>query len=319
MTAPARVALSGGGDNAELAPFGVGMEHVDELMVTIARELLSAGISLAFGGTLQPPDPAAPRTDGPNLTESLVEVARGWYRQERAPGPTASGSTAPEATWPLHGYLAWPNASALTRARQASLVGIASFEEVLPPGEDKARLDALSPTQDRLERALHYGRALTAMREKSTAETAVRVVMAGKVAGWAGALPGIAEELRCSFEAKKPVILLGGWGGAARLASDWFDRGGEPPGEFLLPPRGRARGNDDHRRLLELPAFASRLRAESDRLHACFAQAQARYAAQGPDGGIDRRLWDHLRTTTSTREAAQGVVEAVRQAVAAGA
>lgn len=76
MTARPRVALSAGGDKKELAPLGLGMEHVEELLVRMARRLLAEGHLLAFGGTLNKPDEA--------LTELLIDAALGWMHEQKA-------------------------------------------------------------------------------------------------------------------------------------------------------------------------------------------------------------------------------------------
>ena len=43
-----------------------------------------------------------------------------------------------------------------------------------------------------------------------------RIVLGGRVEGYKGTMPGIAEETRISLEAGQPVFVLGGFGGCAR-------------------------------------------------------------------------------------------------------
>ena len=57
---------------------------------------------------------------------------------------------------------------------------------------------------------------LTAMRNTMLSCTAARVVLGGRVEGYSGAMPGIAEETRLALEAGQPLYLLGGFGGCAR-------------------------------------------------------------------------------------------------------
>ena len=62
--------LSAGGDDKELARHGLGMEHVNEVMVRMSRQLLQSGHRLAYGGTLG--------VEKEELTENLIDAALGW-------------------------------------------------------------------------------------------------------------------------------------------------------------------------------------------------------------------------------------------------
>ena len=57
---------------------------------------------------------------------------------------------------------------------------------------------------------------LTAMRELMREQTDARLVLGGKLEGYKGAMPGIAEEALLAMKAKQPVFLVGGFGGCAR-------------------------------------------------------------------------------------------------------
>ena len=56
---------------------------------------------------------------------------------------------------------------------------------------------------------------LTAMREMMAQISNARIVLGGRVEKFKGKMPGIAEEALSSFKAKKPLFLLGGFGGCA--------------------------------------------------------------------------------------------------------
>ena len=61
-----------------------------------------------------------------------------------------------------------------------------------------------------------------------------RIVLGGKVSGWSGILPGVAEEVLCMLEAGKPVYVLGCFGGAAQRIGQAL-LGNEYPPELLKP------------------------------------------------------------------------------------
>lgn len=57
---------------------------------------------------------------------------------------------------------------------------------------------------------------LTAMRKTMCSETDARVALGGRVEDYKGRMPGVAEEVLLSLESRRPVFLLGGFGGCAR-------------------------------------------------------------------------------------------------------
>jgi hypothetical protein len=63
-------------------------------------------------------------------------------------------------------------------------------------------------------------RCLTKMRQNSTSAASARVAMGGKLDGYTGGVPGVAEEVLLTLQAGKPVYLLGAFGGATRAVID---------------------------------------------------------------------------------------------------
>lgn len=60
-------------------------------------------------------------------------------------------------------------------------------------------------------------RSLSAMRRYTAEIATARVVVGGKVAGFAGEMPGVAEEAAATLRAARPLYVAGGFGGAATL------------------------------------------------------------------------------------------------------
>jgi hypothetical protein len=59
------------------------------------------------------------------------------------------------------------------------------------------------------------------MRESMTAKIDARIVLGGRIDNFKGNMPGIAEETLGMINARKPVFVLGGFGGCARdIAED---------------------------------------------------------------------------------------------------
>ena len=127
---------------------------------------------------------------------------------------------------PLHGgtvavtdYLAWPVHIRMTSNELATfsaehepaahLVFLALDGGRLAR-EERLELHAREPHED------EWAKGLTAMRNVMRGDIRARIVLGGRVEGYKGTMPGIAEETRISLEAGQPVFVLGGFGGCAR-------------------------------------------------------------------------------------------------------
>jgi hypothetical protein len=180
-------------------------------MLRLATKLLRDGHRLGFGGTLG--------DSTKQLTKFLIDAAESWLDAESA---KRSDVTRHE-TWPLVNWSAWPQYTLISAEQRAELVGICHFVNVDPKGVRKASLDAALPNRQTDPRArLYAADALSAMRDQSTRETDLRIVWGGRIAGAAGWMAGILEEVAFSLAQDKPVLVLGGFGGCARLLADFL-------------------------------------------------------------------------------------------------
>jgi len=126
------IALSAGGADKELAPYGLGMEHIDELMVRVAKTLLAGGHRLSFGGTLGNAEQ--------DLTRYLIEAAQNWLDDASA---KKCDVTRPQ-TWPLVNYSAWPYYRFIDDEQRARLVGVCQFINIDPDGLPESELKRLA-------------------------------------------------------------------------------------------------------------------------------------------------------------------------------
>lgn len=118
-------------------------------------------------------------------------------------------------------YFAWP--IYLTKNKsiaswRASCVGVLDIQDVKPPMDlqEQAKYyhDFFKP--DIPERSYLWARSLTYMREKMISECDIRITACGKWTGYAGVMPGILEEVLIAIKKKKPLYLLGGFGGITK-------------------------------------------------------------------------------------------------------
>lgn len=258
----ALVALSAGGKPDELAAQGIGIEHVQELMVRLSMKLLRDGHRLAFGGVMSKNARDFVGRGQPSLTDALIDTARNWLDETSA---QQCDVNQPES-WPLTNYAAWPFYTEISGEQRAQLVGICRFIDVDPRWVEQAELDAMVENWQENPRARRYtADALTAMRDRSTLETDLRIVWGGAIAGAKGWMAGILEEVAFSLKHGKPVLILGGFGGCARLVADYLANANAPwPAELSLAACADAKRDE----LLT--------ESERDSLHQRFEQARER-------------------------------------------
>lgn len=185
-------------ESADMAVLGLAEEHLRDAMAEVARHLLALGARLIYGGDL--------RAYG--FTELLFElVAR--HRRDGDLGGERPGVVS-YLPWPVHNSKKASDIQALAH----DLAGIAEIHCLDRQGHeialDKLAREPRSPTDE------DWTDGLTAMRRVLTEAADARVVLGGRVTGYKGRMPGIAEEALFALKTGQPVFLLGGFGGCAR-------------------------------------------------------------------------------------------------------
>lgn len=209
------------GFNSDLGGLGMGREHFEEITLRVARCVVEVGGRIAFGGML--------RTSG--LTETLLTLVRTVVADDGRPE-----SKDPEAR--ILSYQRWPG---LTSVEQiASDAGICEYvlvESPLAPGE-RLRDD---PAIQSPERARAQAYAVSAMRQamssgghRTTAgrcapKLDARIIAGGLRTDFNGFMPGVLEEALYALEDRRPVFVLGGFGGAAAVLARALLQETSPP------------------------------------------------------------------------------------------
>jgi len=191
-----------------LDDLGLSDAHLMAAMELIARALLSKGATLAYGGDLRPG----------GITDFLTGLVRANNASQSAPFER------------IRNYLPWPKHLALGEkalAKQAKHLQVIR----VPPPQDlvKAKLvdPRAAPDKDSPQGAYAWARGMLAMRQAMTEAVDARVVMGGKLRAFTGRYPGIMEEVLLSLQARKPVFVMGGFGGAGQAVAELL-RGEEP-------------------------------------------------------------------------------------------
>jgi hypothetical protein len=211
-----KVALSISGAE-DLKRFGLRKSHLDSIFLELSRYLLVAGVRLAYGGHLKADGYTLRLAD--LLQDPIVEQLRGGPPPDQA---------APE----LLTYIAWPMLITVRdEARLGPLVEVvrctrpAGIDESVDPSF-VASPDLEIPSDSALHR-FAWARGLTVMRERQTSELGARIVVGGKIGapgdGYLGRMPGVLEEALLGIRNRRPVYLIGAFGGCARLVLDALD------------------------------------------------------------------------------------------------
>jgi hypothetical protein len=185
-----RVAISVS-ESSDLSRLGLTHLHLDLAVAELSRAIVIAGGVIVFGGAINL-----------GFTNIVLDEAERYGR-----------ATAFEHLVPYteHAHLQ-PDEM---RAYAASL-GVRSRVRLIDAdGIDHAVTDSANPNFAR--RDLDEPAALTAMRDLAARTTSARVIVGGRVAGFRGSIPGVAEEAAATVRAGKPLYIAGGFGGASTL------------------------------------------------------------------------------------------------------
>ncbi len=203
-------------DSDDAGQYGLSKAHFATLTDEIHLYLLLAGLKIAYGGALKGSFAGAS-----NFTVRLFELVRAYSKlAQGADASPLEGAVLNVAPWPL--WLDYGDAEWKLFAGK-----VANYEEGprpdVPWGDDEVFPPAAGGrvmSSDTPQRRYAWARGLTAMRAGITALSQARLVIGGRLAGFAGLVPGVAEEAWLSLTQKKPLYMAGGFGGAARAASD---------------------------------------------------------------------------------------------------
>ncbi len=222
----------------DLKRFGLRQAHLDAIFLELSRYLLVAGVRLAYGGHL----------GKKGYTDQLATLVRDPVIDQlrgRAPDDAAPAE--------LVNYLAWPMVPlARDEARLGPLVEVIRCER---PAEVTEVLDARFveapqvelPSDSAAER-FAWARGLAAMRARQTADVSARIVIGGRTGlSYRGRMPGVLEETLLTFRAKRPLYLVGAFGGCARLVLDALD--GAPRAELTSQFHSQRPHTDDVKKL----------------------------------------------------------------------
>lgn len=180
----------------ELINIGLSSSHLVKLSQDLARYLLTRGSTLIYGGDL--------RTNG--FTEFIFDEANALQARLQT-----------EHIY-LNNYIVWPiykDDTVDVKKWKAKYKHIARMVEMPPPKdiEDLIQSEESSIQLTGSQNLYVWSRCLTEMRKTMIENCHVRICAGGTHLGYKGKMPGVLEEILISINMKRPIYLLGGFGG----------------------------------------------------------------------------------------------------------
>jgi SLOG cluster2 len=216
---------------------GLGLGHLREMLLRLARPLVRQSASIAYGGSWE--------EKPENFTYDLLRLIADEEADNSLGGPDTNRSIGR-----LINYLAWPFSLEVTPQVEATWINICRIVRVTQAMAGISDSDAVpdAKAKDGSDRSLlQTAITLSAMRRLSTTgmeltpraapperipRLAARVILGGKLRGYSSFLPGIWEEALVTLEKERPLFVLGGFGGAAGLIADALLSNKPLPEEF---------------------------------------------------------------------------------------
>lgn len=179
----------------ELEYLGLSTHHLDDISIEIARYLIVNGATMLYGGDL--------RERG--FTRLFAELSFQYkYLSDKERR--------------FVNYFPFPNSKSVNINEKANFVKQQVEPVILDVPKHLGEIDTereYKPFADVNDRYI-FSECFADMRIRMAQDCDARIVLGGKQKGYLGYLPGIIEEAYYTLANKKPIYIIGGFGGAAK-------------------------------------------------------------------------------------------------------
>jgi len=219
---------------------GLGLEHLRDLLLQLARPILRTGASLAYAGNWL--------EDEGNFTFDLLRLISAEQEDNSLGGPDTNIQLGL-----LYNHSAWPHYLKVTARIEAQWINCCRIVRITQQMAGICDPDLVPDQEATTESArskFNGAICLSAMRRLTMSPLVLdipdapsilipaieaRIIMGGKVEGFSGFMPGLFEEALVTLEHNKPLFILGGFGGGAQILADGILRSsGNYPSELGL-------------------------------------------------------------------------------------
>lgn len=197
-------------EETELIKTGIRIDNLILLSQDLARHILSREAVLIYGGDLRPDGFTAFLLDEAEAIQSRLKSRKIYIKN----------------------YVSWPiylNKNDNLLNWQAKYKKVAKFEPCNLPTELIPK--KLYPLDTKIflppnivENQYLWSKSLSNMRDKMIKECDARICAGGKLIGYKGCMPGVLEEILIAIKHKKPLFLLGGFGGIVNYVCNAIEK-----------------------------------------------------------------------------------------------
>ena len=169
-------------------------EHLIQLSMDLAKNIIARNGNLIYGGDL--------RQNG--FTEYIIDAAKILYSDKKYSEPH------------IKNYIVYPiykNDDEKVKKWKADHKRYAKMENVKIPKSISEMIENKNETTSVVENNYIWSVCLTGMRKSMIKECDYRIAAGGKFTNYKGIMPGVLEEILIAVDMKKPLYLLGGFGG----------------------------------------------------------------------------------------------------------
>jgi SLOG cluster2 len=286
---------------------GMGLEHLRELLIRLARPILRQGANLAYGGNWKETED--------NFIFPLLRLISAEQEDSSlgADSDLHVGKLYNHSPWPWYLDITptieaqWINSCRVVRITQ-QMAGF-SEAEIVPDAAadhvDPRTLFNTAVTLSAMRRLMMQPMSIDIPDVEQADQippVTARILLGGKVGSYVGFLPGIFEEALVTLQWDCPVYILGGFGGAAEVLADaMLAPGTDRPKELMLDwHRDQNPGLVkllDSARQFAVPASLGNVENFLDALFAFVLRARADLAGTLRTGLSDQETRELLKTS----------------------
>ena len=204
-------------DSNDLSRLGLSAAHAEQAVGEVTRAVLIAGGSLVYGGRVKPS----------GFTQYLMHEIRRYGRDHETALTLCLAA-------PEHHKLSYNELDDIDRT-------LGTRGRIVCLDQEGREIEGILRTKSHDPDPLAGGDAALAyssLRRHMVTITDARVLIGGKLSGFAGAMPGVIEEAIVAVDAQQPLYVSAGFGGAAALVAQQLqlDDLSWAPGDFPARP-----------------------------------------------------------------------------------
>lgn len=179
-------------ESEELNQLGFSDTHLKDAMIEFAKNLLIQNFKLVYGGDLRNGD----------YTEIFADLAYQYRLTEQQS--------------PFINYFSYPIYLNLTKENRLFFKKNRIDTLRIEPSSELDITEKIYLKPDSKEKKYIWAKCLTKMRIEMNEAVQARILFGGKNFNYLGKYPGIIEEAFITLQSKKPVFLIGAFGGATK-------------------------------------------------------------------------------------------------------